>query len=68
MPILRACGSTVGPMLSKIGVKTCDVGCAMLSMHSVRETAGSEDVQNYIDLFRSLFESYAVLESSLTVD
>ncbi|KAJ7904415.1 aspartyl aminopeptidase [Mycena olivaceomarginata] len=63
-----ACGSTVGPMLSKIGVKTCDVGCAMLSMHSVRETAGSEDVQNYIDLFRSLFESYAVLESSLTVD
>jgi aspartyl aminopeptidase len=40
----------------------------MLSMHSVRETAGSEDVQNYIDLFRSLFESYAVLESSLTVD
>ncbi|KAJ6515987.1 aspartyl aminopeptidase [Mycena sanguinolenta] len=64
-----ACGSTVGPMLSSnIGIKTCDIGCAMLSMHSIRETAGSHDVQNYIDLFRSLFESYAALESSLTVD
>ncbi|KAJ7276307.1 aspartyl aminopeptidase [Mycena haematopus] len=64
-----ACGSTVGPMLSSnIGIKTCDVGCAMLSMHSIRETAGSHDVQNYIDLFRSLFESYAALASNLAVD
>ncbi|KAF7331840.1 hypothetical protein MKEN_00064100 [Mycena kentingensis (nom. inval.)] len=63
-----ACGSTVGPMLSKLGVRTCDVGCAMLSMHSIRETAGSDDVQNYIDLFRSLFESYELLEKKLHVD
>ncbi|KAJ7699975.1 aspartyl aminopeptidase [Mycena rosella] len=63
-----ACGSTVGPMLSKMGIKTCDIGCAMLSMHSIRETAGSHDIQNYIDLFRSLFESYADLERNLTVD
>ncbi|KAK7061633.1 aspartyl aminopeptidase [Favolaschia claudopus] len=63
-----ACGSTVGPMLSKMGIKTCDIGCAMLSMHSIRETAGSHDVQNYIDLFRSFFESYTGLERSLLVD
>ncbi|KAJ7499021.1 aspartyl aminopeptidase [Mycena latifolia] len=63
-----ACGSTVGPMLSKMGIKTCDVGCAMLSMHSIRETAGSHDIQNAIDLFRSLFESYAELERNLVVD
>ncbi|KAJ7095282.1 aspartyl aminopeptidase [Mycena belliarum] len=63
-----SCGSTVGPMLSKMGIKTCDVGCAMLSMHSIRETAGSHDIQNAIDLFRSLFESYAELEQSLVVD
>ncbi|KAJ7937154.1 aspartyl aminopeptidase [Mycena leptocephala] len=63
-----SCGSTVGPMLSKMGVKTCDVGCGMLSMHSIRETAGSHDIQHYIDLFRSLFESYAELENNLTVD
>jgi len=62
------CGSTVGPMLSKMGVRTCDVGCAMLSMHSIRETAGSHDVQHYIDLFRSLFENYAELHQSVAVD
>ncbi|KAG6918918.1 hypothetical protein DXG01_010573 [Tephrocybe rancida] len=63
-----ACGSTVGPMLSKIGVRTVDVGNAMLSMHSIRETAGSHDVQNAIDLFSSLFEGFAELDKGLTVD
>ncbi|KAI0677444.1 aspartyl aminopeptidase [Trametes maxima] len=62
------CGSTVGPMLSKLGVRTVDVGCAMLSMHSIRETAGSEDVQNAIDLFASLFEGFAELDKALTVE
>ncbi|KAI0796575.1 aspartyl aminopeptidase [Abortiporus biennis] len=63
-----ACGSTVGPMLSKSGIRTVDVGCAMLSMHSIRETAGSEDVQNAIDLFSAFFEGFTDLDSSLTVD
>ncbi|KAG1755806.1 peptidase M18 [Suillus lakei] len=63
-----ACGSTVGPMLSKIGLRTVDVGNAMLSMHSIRETAGSHDVQNAIDLFTSFFEGFAELDKTLTVD
>ncbi|OAX43872.1 peptidase M18, aminopeptidase I [Rhizopogon vinicolor AM-OR11-026] len=63
-----ACGSTVGPMLSKIGLRTVDVGGAMLSMHSIRETAGSHDVQNSIDLFTSFFEGFAELDKTLTVD
>ncbi|KAF8897437.1 aspartyl aminopeptidase [Infundibulicybe gibba] len=62
------CGSTVGPMLSKIGIRTVDVGGALLSMHSIRETAGSHDVQNAIDLFSSLFEGFAALDKGLTVD
>ncbi|TFK76010.1 aspartyl aminopeptidase [Pluteus cervinus] len=62
------CGSTVGPMLSKIGLRTCDVGNAMLSMHSIRETAGSRDIQNAIDLFESFFEGFASLDKTLTVD
>lgn len=37
-------------MLSKIGLRTVDVGNAMLSMHSIRETAGSHDVQHAIDV------------------
>ncbi len=54
----RSCGSTVGPLLSKLGIRTVDVGCAMLSMHSIRETAGSHDVQNAIDLFTAFFEVF----------
>jgi len=39
------CGSTIGPLsASELGVPTVDVGCAMLSMHSIREQTGSEDV------------------------
>ncbi|KAH6915009.1 aspartyl aminopeptidase [Coprinopsis sp. MPI-PUGE-AT-0042] len=63
-----ACGSTVGPMLSKLGVRTVDVGNPMLSMHSIRETAGSHDVQAAIDLFHALFEGFSKLDQGLTVD
>ncbi|KIK06798.1 hypothetical protein K443DRAFT_674082 [Laccaria amethystina LaAM-08-1] len=63
-----ACGSTVGPMLSKIGIRTVDVGNAMLSMHSIRETAGSHDIQNAIDLFSSFFEGFSALDRELSVD
>jgi aspartyl aminopeptidase len=62
------CGSTVGPGLSKIGVRTVDVGCAMLSMHSIRETAGTHDVQHAVDLFTSLFEGFTELDAQLKVD
>ena len=55
-------------MLSKIGIRTVDVGNPMLSMHSVRETAGSHDVQHAIDLFTSFFEGFSELDKSLTVD
>jgi aspartyl aminopeptidase len=67
-PSPRACGSTVGPMLSKLGVRTVDVGNPMLSMHSIRETAGSHDVQAAIDLFHALFEGFSKLDQGLTVD
>ncbi|KZT12797.1 aspartyl aminopeptidase [Laetiporus sulphureus 93-53] len=63
-----ACGSTVGPGLSKLGIRTVDVGCPMLSMHSIRETAGADDVQSAIDLFTAFFESFAELDQDLLVD
>jgi len=62
------CGSTVGPMLSKTGIRVVDVGNAMLSMHSIRETAGSHDVQSAIDLFTSFFEGFTEVDQNLMVD
>lgn len=63
-----ACGSTVGPMLSKIGLRTVDVGNVMLSMHSIRETGGSHDVQHAIDAFSSFFDGFAGLDGDLLID
>ena len=52
-------------MLSTLGIRTVDVGCAMLSMHSIRETAGSDDVKSLTDLFAEFFESFAALDRSV---
>ncbi len=39
------CGSTLGLVTSKtLGMKTCDIGIAMLAMHSACETCGARDV------------------------
>lgn len=63
------CGSTIGPMLSaKMGVRTLDLGNPQLSMHSIRETGGSHDVEYAIKLFDSFLRNYGELESKILVD
>lgn len=63
------CGSTIGPMMSaKLGVRTLDLGNPQLSMHSVRETGGSRDVELAIRLFESFYESYGEMEAKFFVD
>ncbi|QJQ96479.1 MULTISPECIES: M18 family aminopeptidase [Halomonadaceae] len=43
------CGSTIGPITAtELGVPTLDVGVAQWGMHSIRETAGSQDIEQMI--------------------
>ncbi|GAA5806802.1 hypothetical protein MFLAVUS_000150 [Mucor flavus] len=64
-----SCGSTIGPMLSaKLGIRTVDVGNPQLSMHSIRETSGVDDVKNGTDLLKAFFELFPSVDAKVFVD
>lgn len=55
-------GSTIGPMLSSLlGIESIDVGGALLGMHSIRELIGVNDLVNYAELFKGVFQAKQVL-------
>lgn len=63
------CGSTIGPIVcSKLGIRALDIGNPQLSMHSIRETGGSHDVEKLISLFQSYYENYSEAQDSIVVD
>lgn len=64
-----ACGSTIGPILaSKLGIVTLDIGSPQLSMHSIRETAGTYDIEYSVSLFKSFYENYTTLQKKFKID
>ncbi|KAJ2909390.1 hypothetical protein GGI21_001929 [Coemansia aciculifera] len=63
------CGSTIGPMLSaQLGLRTVDMGNPLLSMHSIREVCGTDDVGLAVKLFEHFFKEFAALDAKITVD
>ena len=66
-----ACGSTIGPILSaETGIRTVDVGAPQLSMHSVREMCGVDDVGFAYRHFKAFYTDFATAqeENKLKVD
>ncbi len=63
------CGSTIGPIFStRTGIRTVDVGAAQLSMHSIREVCGVDDIDHAVKHLTSLFTSFIELDNKFIVD
>lgn len=60
------CGSTIGPTISaNTGIKTIDMGCPQLSMHSIRETMGLYDLVHGINFFKAYYQYYRIVQNSM---
>lgn len=63
------CGSTIGPILaSGVGIRTVDTGIPQLSMHSVREICGKEDVDIAYKHFKAFYQTFSSIDKKLQVD
>ncbi|XP_028057420.1 probable aspartyl aminopeptidase isoform X2 [Camellia sinensis] len=63
------CGSTIGPILaSGVGIRTVDCGIAQLSMHSIREICGKEDVDIAYKHFKAFYQTFSSIDRKLNVD
>jgi aspartyl aminopeptidase len=60
------CGSTIGPIISSsTGMRAIDMGCPQLSMHSIRESMGTSDLTNGVDVFIAFFKHFREIDDSI---
>ncbi|KAL9270371.1 putative aspartyl aminopeptidase [Drosera capensis] len=63
------CGSTIGPILATgVGIRTVDCGIPQLSMHSVREICGREDVDIAYKHFKAFYRTFSSIDRKLVID
>ena len=63
------CGSTIGPIIAAgVGIRTVDVGIPQLSMHSVREMCGTEDIDICFKHFTAFYKNFSKVDATVTVD
>ncbi|KAD7479901.1 hypothetical protein R6Q59_008734 [Mikania micrantha] len=63
------CGSTIGPILaSGVGIRTVDCGIPQLSMHSVREICGKEDIDIAYNHFKAFYRTFSSVDRKLNAD
>jgi aspartyl aminopeptidase len=64
-----ACGSTIGPIIAAgTGMRCVDVGAPMLSMHSVRECCGADDVGHAVRHLAAVYTGFSALDARLSID
>jgi len=64
--IIIVFSSTIGPIISSTtGMRAIDMGCPQLSMHSIRETMGTSDFTNGLDLFKAFFQHFREIDDSI---
>jgi aspartyl aminopeptidase len=60
------CGSTIGPILAtSMGMRTVDIGVPQLSMHSIREVCGVDDLDHAHGLFTAFYSHFGEVDAAL---
>jgi aspartyl aminopeptidase len=50
---------------SKLGLRTIDIGNPQWSMHSIRETCGTKDIDAAVNLLAEFYRSFGIVDAAM---